>query len=146
MSGVCISKQYRGAILHPCTSWRASVCRFNYSQEFLQWALQPPGYQEDWILGVRVSSSGKLVAFITGVPATVRYSLLSLSAPTGPCVMHTESISTQQSRWEVPTIPCRLVLSHAQSMILERLHTCSCLHGKFEVLTKAGLKHCLNLQ
>ena len=49
------------------------ACRFNYSQEFLQWALQPPGYQADWVLGVRVSSSGKLVAFITGVPATVRY-------------------------------------------------------------------------
>ncbi|CAL5224452.1 g7141 [Coccomyxa viridis] len=49
-----------------------AMFRFNYSQEFLQWALQPPGYQEDWVLGVRVSSSGKLVAFITGVPATVR--------------------------------------------------------------------------
>ena len=46
--------------------------RFKYSQEFLQWALQPPGYRGDWILGVRVSGSGKLVAFITGVPATVR--------------------------------------------------------------------------
>ncbi|CAK0785601.1 glycylpeptide N-tetradecanoyltransferase [Coccomyxa viridis] len=49
-----------------------AMFRFNYSQEFLQWALQPPGYQANWVLGVRVSSSGKLVAFITGVPATVR--------------------------------------------------------------------------
>lgn len=32
-----------------------------------EWALQ-----EDWVLGVRASSTGKLVAFITGVPATVR--------------------------------------------------------------------------
>ena len=46
--------------------------RFKYSQQFLKWALQPPGWQEDWVLGVRVSASGKLVAFITGVPAKMR--------------------------------------------------------------------------
>ena len=56
--------------------------RFNYSQEFLQWALQPPGYQEDWVLGVRVSSSSKLVAFITGVPATVRSFFLRVATQT----------------------------------------------------------------
>ncbi|CAL8463739.1 g3273 [Coccomyxa elongata] len=49
-----------------------NMFRFKYSQEFLQWALQPPGWQSEWVLGVRVSTSGKLVAFITGVPATVR--------------------------------------------------------------------------
>lgn len=43
--------------------------RFQYSQEFLKWALQPPGYHVDWHLGVRVKGTGKLVAFITGVPA-----------------------------------------------------------------------------
>ncbi len=46
--------------------------RFNYSREFLKWALLPPGYCKDWHLGVRVSSNQKLVAFISGVPATVR--------------------------------------------------------------------------
>ena len=72
-------KQRARCYAAPDWHW-ASACRFNYSQQFLQWALQPPGYQEDWVLGVRVSSSGKLVAFITGVPATVRYSqLLSFS-------------------------------------------------------------------
>jgi hypothetical protein len=38
----------------------SSVClarRFKYSQEFLQWALQPPGYQLDWVLGVRVAGA-----------------------------------------------------------------------------------------
>jgi glycylpeptide N-tetradecanoyltransferase len=45
--------------------------RFQYSQEFLKWALQPPGYHVDWHLGVRVKGTGKLVAFITGVPATL---------------------------------------------------------------------------
>lgn len=76
----------------------ASVCRFNYSQEFLQWALQPPGYQEDWVLGVRVSSSGKLVAFITGVPATVRYSLLWLS------LQHQDSIAFAPRKHPFTTI------------------------------------------
>ena len=71
--------------------------RFNYSQEFLQWALQPPGYQADWVLGVRVSSSGKLVAFITGVPATVRYWR-------APLFMSAQSL--QQPAHSGPYAPC----------------------------------------
>ncbi len=46
--------------------------RFNYSPAFLRWALQPPGYQLDWIVGVRVKASRKLVGFISAVPARVR--------------------------------------------------------------------------
>ena len=46
--------------------------RFNYSPEFLRWALQPPGYRLDWLVGVRVAASQKLVGFITGVPARVK--------------------------------------------------------------------------
>lgn len=32
----------------------------------------PPGYHEEWHIGVRVASNNKLVAFISGVPITVR--------------------------------------------------------------------------
>lgn len=46
--------------------------RFAYSREFLQWSLQPPGYKQDWHCGVRVSGNGKLVAFISGIPAIIR--------------------------------------------------------------------------
>ena len=46
-----------------------AMFRFCYSKEFLRWALQPPGYHMDWHLGVRVVGTGKLVAFISGVPA-----------------------------------------------------------------------------
>ncbi|RDB20961.1 Glycylpeptide N-tetradecanoyltransferase [Hypsizygus marmoreus] len=46
--------------------------RFQYSSEFLQWALKPPGYHKEWHVGVRVSSNKKLVAFISGVPMTLR--------------------------------------------------------------------------
>lgn len=45
--------------------------RFAYSPEFLQWALQPPGFRGDWHVGVRVKASRKLVAFIAAIPATV---------------------------------------------------------------------------
>jgi glycylpeptide N-tetradecanoyltransferase len=27
--------------------------RFDYSREFLRWALTPPGYQPKWLVGVR---------------------------------------------------------------------------------------------
>jgi glycylpeptide N-tetradecanoyltransferase len=30
-----------------------AMFRFQYSQEFLKWALRPPGYHEDWHVGVR---------------------------------------------------------------------------------------------
>lgn len=35
-------------------------------------ALKPPGYYKEWHVGVRVSSNKKLVAFISGVPITLR--------------------------------------------------------------------------
>ncbi|KAF8710687.1 Glycylpeptide N-tetradecanoyltransferase, partial [Rhizoctonia solani] len=46
--------------------------RFRYSAEFFAWALQPPGYHKDWLIGVRVSSNQKLIAFIAGVPLKLR--------------------------------------------------------------------------
>ncbi|PPQ71418.1 hypothetical protein CVT24_012236 [Panaeolus cyanescens] len=46
--------------------------RFNYSSEFLAWALKPPGYHKEWHIGVRVASNKKLVAFISGVPMSLR--------------------------------------------------------------------------
>lgn len=49
-----------------------NMFRFNYSKEFLRWALQPPGYFKSWHIGVRVKTSKKMVAFITGVPARIR--------------------------------------------------------------------------
>jgi glycylpeptide N-tetradecanoyltransferase len=49
-----------------------NMFRFNYSSAFLRWALQPPGSRPDWHCGVRATTSGKLVAFISAIPATVR--------------------------------------------------------------------------
>lgn len=48
-----------------------NMFRFDYTVEFLTWALQPPGYFEEWLVGVRQSSNHKLRGFISGVPATV---------------------------------------------------------------------------
>lgn len=41
--------------------------RFDYSREFLRWALTPPGYQPKWLVGIR-NEKKELVASITGVP------------------------------------------------------------------------------
>ena len=46
--------------------------RFDYSNEFLQWALTPPGYTVNFLLGVRASKTKKLVAFISAIPANVK--------------------------------------------------------------------------
>jgi glycylpeptide N-tetradecanoyltransferase len=46
--------------------------RFNYKKEFLRWGLQPPGYQQEWHIGVRVEATGKLMGFISGIPAQMR--------------------------------------------------------------------------
>ncbi|TPX40811.1 hypothetical protein SeMB42_g05864 [Synchytrium endobioticum] len=49
-----------------------NMFRFDYSAAFLKWALKPPGWKPQWLIGVRVSSNRKLVAFISGIPATLR--------------------------------------------------------------------------
>lgn len=48
-----------------------NMFRFDYSKEFLRWALQVPGQFKDWILGIRVKSNQKLVAFISAIPVHV---------------------------------------------------------------------------
>ncbi|KAN0136941.1 Myristoyl-CoA:protein N-myristoyltransferase, N-terminal domain containing protein [Lactarius tabidus] len=54
--------------------------RFQYTAEFLEWALKPPGWYKEWNIGVRVSSNRKLVAFISGVPINLRVRKKDLSA------------------------------------------------------------------
>ncbi|XP_025093637.1 glycylpeptide N-tetradecanoyltransferase 1-like isoform X3 [Pomacea canaliculata] len=49
-----------------------NMFRFDYSPEFLQWALQPPGWLRTWHCGVRVIKSKKLVGFISAVPANIK--------------------------------------------------------------------------
>lgn len=49
-----------------------SMFRFNYSHEFLRWALTPPGYVKDWHVGVRKKSDKKIVAFISGIPVDIQ--------------------------------------------------------------------------
>ena len=46
--------------------------RFDYSPDFLVWALTPPGFSKDFHVGVRSSKTKKLVAFITAIPAMIR--------------------------------------------------------------------------
>lgn len=48
-----------------------AMFRFDYSTDFLRWALLPPGWRPEWHLGVRVAGGGKLVALITAIPARV---------------------------------------------------------------------------
>ncbi|KAG0233115.1 glycylpeptide N-tetradecanoyltransferase [Actinomortierella wolfii] len=49
-----------------------AMFRFDYSPEFLRWALLPPGWKKTWHIGVRVASNKKLVAFISGIPQDLR--------------------------------------------------------------------------
>ncbi|KAF9184650.1 glycylpeptide N-tetradecanoyltransferase [Haplosporangium sp. Z 767] len=49
-----------------------AMFRFDYSADFLKWALLPPGWKKAWHIGVRVASNKKLVAFISGIPQDVR--------------------------------------------------------------------------
>lgn len=46
--------------------------RFQYHPQFLEWALKSPGWEHDWHVGVRVKTTKKLVAFISGIPQTLR--------------------------------------------------------------------------
>lgn len=55
-----------------------NMFRFDYSREFLKWTLSPPGQFEDWLVGVRVTKTKKLVGFISGIPVHMRVHTLSL--------------------------------------------------------------------
>jgi len=46
-----------------------NMFRFDYSPAFLRWALSPPGFKPEWHVGVRVTQTQKLVAFISCTPA-----------------------------------------------------------------------------
>jgi len=48
-----------------------NMFRFDYSKEFLRWALTPPGFKQQWHIGVRVTKSKKLIGFITAIPARI---------------------------------------------------------------------------
>jgi len=48
-----------------------NMFRFDYSPEFLRWALLPPGFLKEWHVGVRATKSRKLVGFISAVPASI---------------------------------------------------------------------------
>lgn len=45
--------------------------RFDYSTTFLKWALTPPGYHKDWLVGIRDTKKHKLWAFISGIPVDI---------------------------------------------------------------------------
>ena len=49
-----------------------AMFRFNYSLSFLRWALKSPGWRKEWHVGVRATKSQRLVAFISGVPVSLR--------------------------------------------------------------------------
>ena len=51
-----------------------NMFRFDYSREFLRWALMAPGWLKSWHVGVRATTGkgAKLLAFISAVPATIR--------------------------------------------------------------------------
>jgi len=50
-----------------------NMFRFDYSQDFLKWALKPPGYLKEWHLCVRMKSNkgNPIVGFITAIPANI---------------------------------------------------------------------------
>ena len=45
-----------------------NMFRFDYSIDFLQWALLVPGYKKEWLFGVRGGKKNKLFGFISGIP------------------------------------------------------------------------------
>lgn len=52
------------------------ICLDLISPEFLLWALTPPGYFKNCILGVRVIKTKKLVGFILGIPVKMHVIIL----------------------------------------------------------------------
>ena len=45
-----------------------AMFRFDYSMDFLRWALLMPGYKPEWLIGVRGGAQRRLYGCITGIP------------------------------------------------------------------------------
>lgn len=50
---------------------RDSTFRFNYTKEFIKWALLKPNYNKDWHVGIRSINTGKVLGMITGTPSNL---------------------------------------------------------------------------
>ncbi|KJP85150.1 glycylpeptide N-tetradecanoyltransferase [Plasmodium fragile] len=48
-----------------------NIFRFNYSAEFLLWALTSPNYLKSWHIGVKYDASNKLIGFISAIPTDI---------------------------------------------------------------------------
>ncbi|ANQ10762.1 Glycylpeptide N-tetradecanoyltransferase [Plasmodium coatneyi] len=48
-----------------------NIFRFNYSAEFLLWALTSPNYLKAWHIGVKYDASNKLIGFISAIPTDI---------------------------------------------------------------------------
>ncbi|CDU85152.1 glycylpeptide N-tetradecanoyltransferase [Plasmodium yoelii 17X] len=48
-----------------------NIFRFNYSSEFLLWALSSPNYLKEWHIGVKRVDTNKLVGFISAFPTDI---------------------------------------------------------------------------
>ena len=49
-----------------------NMFRFDYSKDFLRWALRSLGYFKSWHIGVQVYTTSNMVSFIIGVPARIK--------------------------------------------------------------------------
>jgi len=49
-----------------------AMFRFDYSVPFLRWALMPPGYKPEWLVGVRAGKKERLFGFISGIPVKMK--------------------------------------------------------------------------
>lgn len=82
-----------------------ACCRFKYTHNFLQWALQPPGFKPEWHIGVRVKGNSKLVGFITGTSRSVCANL------TPYAVVQPLGATSRVSRLGLIFAPCLPLLS-----------------------------------
>lgn len=80
-----------------------SMFRFNYSVEFLKWALTPPGFIPDWHVAVRRKSDGKLLAFISGIPMTMK-----MGTPAALQEIATKQLANEGKPIELYTEPRRI--------------------------------------
>eukprot|EP01064_Diplonema_japonicum_P039003 TRINITY_DN9665_c0_g1_i1.p1 TRINITY_DN9665_c0_g1~~TRINITY_DN9665_c0_g1_i1.p1 ORF type:complete len:484 (+),score=158.08 TRINITY_DN9665_c0_g1_i1:63-1454(+) len=48
-----------------------AMFRFNYTHEFLRWALLPPNHFKDWHVAIRSKTDSSLVGFISGIPVNI---------------------------------------------------------------------------
>ncbi|KAK4537183.1 hypothetical protein CDCA_CDCA11G3208 [Cyanidium caldarium] len=103
----------------------SAMFRFDYSRDFLRWALRPPGWIRELMVGVRTEAGDKLVAFISAVVLRMR-------------VRDTRQLPTGEVNFLC--VHKRLRHKRLAPVLIREIRRRGCLHSLYQAVYTSGAR------